>query len=422
MNSQKWFCAQIGAREHYAVARALHKRGRLASLNTDFWAGPIVRKLAVGRMRPLAARFHPELETAGIVSWNFRALGWEFLLRRKSRNRNQKTEGAGLYSGFIEVGKYFAIQVRESLKRRSKLSSDSIFFAYDTGALEAMEWCRERGVKCILNQMDPNRVEVELVRAEEKQWPGWALESVQVPEAYFSRREREWALADRVVVNSEFSRQALLQQGVPAEKLFVLPLCFEVNAEKLKTENGNQFQVSNLSVSTFPPLRVLFLGQVILRKGIQYLIQAAKLLEKENIRFDIVGPVGISPMAIASAPKNMIFHGRSTRDQVDKWYGQADVFVLPTLSDGFAITQLEAMAHGLPVVTTPCCGEVVSDGVDGFVVPARDAGALARTFRRYLAQPELLPSQSAAALVKAGQFTIDRLAENLMRLETELGK
>ena len=370
MNSEKWFCAQIGAREHYAVARALHKRGRLASLYTDFWAGPIVRKLAIGRLRPLAARFHPELEKAEIISWNFRALGWEFLLRQKAKSRNQKIETGDLYSGFIEVGNRFAIQVMESLKRRSDLSSDSIFFTYDTGALEALELCRERGIKCILNQMDPNRVEAELVRAEEKEWPDWALSSMHVPEEYFARREREWALADRVVVNSEFSRHALLRQGVPAEKLFVLPLCYEAKSRSQK-----------LRLSTFKPqlstapLRVLFLGQVILRKGIQYLIQAAKLLEKENIRFDVVGPVGISPTAIASAPKNMIFHGRSTRDQVDKWYEQADVFVLPTLSDGFAITQLEAMAHGLPVVTTPCCGEVVSDGVDGFVVSARDAGA-----------------------------------------------
>jgi glycosyltransferase involved in cell wall biosynthesis len=91
--------------------------------------------------------------------------------------------------------------------------------------------------------------------------------------------------------------------------------------------------------------------------------------------------------------------------------------VLPTLSDGFAITQLEAMAHGLPVIATPNCGEVVSDGVDGFVVLTRDAEALAQTFRRYLAQPELLRSQSAAALVKARQFTLDRLAASLANLE-----
>jgi len=413
-----WICSQIGAREHFAVPRALHQAGRLAAFYTDFWAGPTIRKLAVGRLRPLAARFHSDLDgqSANVHSWNLRALGWEFFLRRKFAG--DPPSGRSPYHGFIEVGRRFARCVREDLKRRPDLKPDSIFFAYDTGALETLEWCRERGVKCILNQMDPNRVEAELVRSEEKQWPGWALEAIQVPEEYFARREREWALAARVVVNSEFSRQALLQQGVPPEKLVVVPLCFEIKMGNPEAENRNQFRLSALEFSASSPLKVLFLGQVILRKGIQYLLAAARQLERENIHFDVVGPIGISREAMATSPGNVTFHGRTGRDQVADWYRRSHLFVLPTLSDGFAITQLEAMAHGLPVISTPCCGEVVSDGEDGFVVPARDAGALARTFQRYLAQPDLLSSQSAAALVKAGQFTLDRLTANLMRLET----
>ncbi len=480
-----WICSQIGAREHYAVPRALHKSGRLAALYTDFWAGRAVRRaqeMGVGRwkigtLRSLGARYHPEMEDgssefgvrsrkAEIVSWNLRALWWEGILRRQKaeggsleteskkqklgeqkseiekqsgnlENRNQKSEAknefqisdfkisafknsGGPYHGFIEVGSRFAVRVREALKRRSDLKPDSIFFGYDTGALEAMEWCRERGIQCVLNQMDPNRTEVEMVRAEEKQWPGWAAQPTAVPEEYFQRREREWALADRIVVNSEFCRQALLRQGVAAEKLAVVPLCYEANAGKLKAESGNEFQISDFSISAFSPLRVLFLGQVILRKGIQYLIGAAKLLSKENIHFDVVGPVGISREAVASAPGNMMFHGRAGRDQAADWYRRSHLFVLPTLSDGFAITQLEAMAHGLPVIATPCCGEVVSDGADGFIVPARDAGALARTFRRYLEEPDLLKAQRSAALEKSKQFTQERLAENLLNLEEEL--
>ena len=96
------------------------------------------------------------------------------------------------------------------------------------------------------------------------------------------------------------------------------------------------------------PLRVLFLGQVILRKGIQYLIAAARRLEAENIRFDVVGPIGISRRAMTTAPSNMTFHGRTGRDQAATWYQRSHLFVLPTLSDGFAITQLEAMTYGLP--------------------------------------------------------------------------
>jgi len=450
-----WICSQIGAREHYAVPRALHKSGRLSALYTDFWAGRALRRalemgdgrLKIGALRSLAARYHPELEDgrseigdrrwksevsgqrstvsgrpALVQSWNLRALWWEGMLRRsqKSEVRSQSSETSGPYRGFIEVGSRFAVRVREALKRRADLKPDSIFFAYDTGALETMEWCRERGIKCVLNQMDPNRVEAELVRAEEKQWPGWAAHPTAVPEEYFQRREREWALADRIVVNSEFSRQALLRQGVAAEKLAVIPLCYEAEAGKRKAESGNELQISDFKISTLSPLRVLFLGQVILRKGIQYLIEAAKLLSKENIHFDVVGSVGISREAVASAPGNMTFHGRAGRDQAADWYRRSHLFVLPTLSDGFAITQLEAMAHGLPVIATPCCGEVVSDGADGFIVPPRDAGALERTFQRYLAKPDLLKEQRKAALEKSVRFTLGRLAENLRKLEEEL--
>ena len=197
----------------------------------------------------------------------------------------------------------------------------------------------------------------------------------------------------------------------------------EWESRKQKPQGTGQistFQISNVCFSPSRPLRVLFLGQVILRKGIQYLIEAARRLHGECIVFDVVGPIGISQAAVASAPANVRFHGRSTRDQAGAWYQQADVFVLPTLSDGFALTQLEAMAHGLPVVTTPCCGDVVTDGADGFIVPPRDGEALAEAFLRYLAEPGLLRSQQEAARVKAGQFSLDRLAANLLSLEQSL--
>ena len=259
-----------------------------------------------------------------------------------------------------------------------------------------------------------------MVGEEVERWPGWAVASPEVPEEYFHRREQEWALADRVVVNSEFSRQALIQQGVPGLKLVVVPLCFEAATEKQPEEQRAQMQHHPSSYSVVQPLRILFLGQVILRKGIQYLLAAAKLLEAEPVCFDVVGAVGISADAVKLAPRNVIFHGRANRDQASVWYQQADVFVLPTLSDGFALTQLEAMAHGLPVIATPNCGRVVTDGADGFIVPPRDAVGLAQAIHRYLQEPELLPEHQAGARKKNGQFTLARLAEGLAALQSEL--
>jgi glycosyltransferase involved in cell wall biosynthesis len=402
---KKWFCAQIGAREHYAVPRVLYREGQLAALYTDYWAGPIIRQVArkTNKIQSLATRFHPDLADAPVTSWNTRSLAWEAGVRR-DKNLNP-------YEGFIRIGARFSISVREALSRRNDLDSTATFFAYDTGALEAMQWCRERGIQCILNQMDPNRVEVEMVREEENLWPGWSIQSLNVPEDYFRRREQEWALADTVVVNSEFCREALVRQGVPEAKIAIVPLCFEADHRKTGADDK-----SNREPKSKAKLRILFLGQVILRKGIQYLMQAAKLLENEPIQFDIVGPVGISSAAVASASKNMVFHGRATRDQTAGWYRQSDVFVLPTLSDGFAITQLEAMSYGLPIVATPCCGEVVCDGSDGFIVPPRNPDALAKAFQRYLAEPGLIQHQRKAANAKVKQFTLNSLAFHLHSL------
>jgi len=273
--------------------------------------------------------------------------------------------------------------------------------------------------------MDPARYEVDIVKAEEKCRPGWAKHSVQVPEAYIKRREAEWAAADIVMVNSEWTRQALIKQGVPESKLAVVPLAYEATHDEGRGTRDEGYGNAEKSSrrSTFDgrrPLRVLFLGQVILRKGIQYLIEAARLLEKEPIHFDVVGSIGISEMAITSAPSNMTFHGPVSRDRTEEFYRSADLFVLPTLSDGFALTQLEAMAYGLPVIATPNCGEVVSDGVDGLIVPASDANALAEAFQLILQDPEKLQAMSEATGAKLEQFSLKRLGHNLAGLEQRL--
>ena len=78
------------------------------------------------------------------------------------------------------------------------------------------------------------------------------------------------------------------------------------------------------------------------------------------------------------------------------------------------------MAYGLPVIATPNCGEVVTDGRDGFIVSAQDSLALARTVQRYLDEPAMLLNQSRAAKEKSQRFSLNRLTEDLLNLEYTL--
>lgn len=414
----KWFCAQMGAREHYAIPRALNKTGALGGLLTDFWAGPATQSLAratSGKLtRSLATRFHQDLPVGVVTSWNLRALAWELRLRRMSRGGSSVER----YLGYCEVGKRFSTAVFRKLARLN-LSDGNVFFGYDTCSLEVMRGLKSQGVFCILDQIDPCRVEIEMVRAEQQAWPGWQSYDLDVPDEFYERHKDEWEIADKVVVNSQFSRDALVNQGLSAEKAVVIPLSYEPPEMSEQEKNSMMVFWSGLSAgfTQKKPLRVLFLGQVMLRKGIQYLVEAAELVRDYPIQFHVVGPLSISVQAVASAPPNMAFHGRATRNELSGWYRSAHVFILPTLSDGFAITQIEAMANGLPVITTPNCGAVVTDDQDGCIVPARNPKAIAAALNMYLDDPECLLRHHFGALEKSKQFSLKQLSCSLLALE-----
>jgi glycosyltransferase involved in cell wall biosynthesis len=258
-----------------------------------------------------------------------------------------------------------------------------------------MELLKSRGIFTILDQVDPALVEEEMVIEEGTRWPGWEGIPGRTSYDYWDRVKAEWSLADLVLVNSDWSRQALVQQGVPLEKIIVVPLALDLHRDHLPgpiDPRGN--------------LKVIWLGSVILRKGIQYLVEAARKLERTGIEFLLAGRIGISDEALRTFPGNIKVLGRVTRDQLSVFYQQAHVFVLPTLSDGFAVTQLEAMAHGLPVITTPNCGRVVTHGVDGLIVPVRDSEALAEAVVKLDANRPLLREMSANALQTIRKFDL----------------
>ncbi|RYX82804.1 glycosyltransferase [bacterium] len=408
-HSIRWIVAQIGAREHYAVARSLHSRGHLERLYTDFWCGPALKSLryAPQPLKSLAGRQHPSIPSKKVVAFSASTLSHElsgFLGRRFSQHPVGRTSSDATYSEYIRTGVDFSQRLLGHLKKQNLVSGEHAFFGYNTGCLETLGWLREQGIFSVVDQIDPGSVEEDLVLMEREKWPGWEAQTGRIPAAYHERMRAEWELASRVLVNSPWAAQALAQQGVPEEKLLVVPLAFEPTvqeAERLKALNESE------------PLLVLWLGTVNLRKGIAYLVEAARLLERTSIQFLVAGPLEISESVVAAAPVNMNFMGRVDRADAAKLYKKADVFVLPTISDGFAITQLEAMANGLPVITTPRCGEVVTSGINGFVVPPGDGAALAEAILALDEDRMKLQAMSHAAKLRSADFSLNHYADLL---------
>ena len=399
--STRWITAQIGAREHYLPPVALARHGRLACCFTDFWAGPGWRWAGrhLPRLHSAANRYEKGLEPHRMISFNAGAL-FKTLVQRY-RRQNGLTS---LYEFHRMYGEWFSTKVRNVLKRRPIDGGRFCYVGFTTGSLETVQYLREHGVFCAVQQIDPARTEYEMILEEARLWPGWESNPGQIPPSYFARLDQEWQTSSLVIVNSEWSRQALIEQGVPAAKLVVIPLGYE----------SPLGYTPPVRASAGRPLRVLWLGSVILRKGIPYLIEAARKLKKRRITFLIAGPIGINLAAIQDLPNNIEFLGSIARDDVPNIVALADAYVLPTISDGFALTQLEAMAQGLPVITTPNCGRVVTHGKDGFVVPVRDSSRLAEVIAQLDDDRDLLARMAAETQKTVQRFSINNFGTQLL--------
>jgi len=432
----RWIVCQIGAREHYAVARALHRRGELAALVTDFWVPPQSFMAKLPGMQRLRERWHPDLADANVLSMNAAMLAFEL---------RSKMARLPLWDGIMARNAFFQGRALRLLPRSS--SPDTVLFSYSYAAADLFGKAKGCGWRTVLGQIDPGPEEERIV-TEASRNHGVRCECA--PAAYWQNWRRETELADRIVVNSAWSKDCLRKERVAEEKMVVVPLAFaaegrglrdqgnnglkdqgtkgeEVRSEELRLTSGKVRKWKHGNVERqYPqkftmerPMRVLFLGQVNVRKGVPELLEAARTLVDEPIEFLLVGGASDESL-LDDAPRNTRAVGPVERGEAEQWYDLADVFVLPTHSDGFALTQLEAQAHGVPVIASERCGEVVQDGVNGVLLSEVSAGALVEVLRDLSKNPRRLESMARASRI-GEEFSLERIGEALARTVTPNG-
>src|ERR1035438_1618997 len=161
------------------------------------------------------------------------------------------------------------------------------------------------------------------------------------------------------------------------------------------------------------PLRVLIVGTVGLRKGAPYVMEAAKRL-KGQAEFRWVGAISLRPEAAAEMGQYVQLAGPVPRSEVARHFEWADVFVLPSLCEGSATVTYEALAHGLPVICTANTGSVVRDGVEGYIVPARDTKGLTARLEGLLKNPGLHASMRLSAAKRTQEHTLAEYGRRLL--------
>jgi glycosyltransferase involved in cell wall biosynthesis len=397
----------LGARMHFAVPQILADAGLLQTLYTDVYLGNKVwleRLISMlpdrarsGVVQQLAGRSAHHIPSDRIVSFDLLGLWYYY----KRRGIQAPSESATL---FAKMNRIFGDRVC----RRGFAGSD-IVWGFNGASFEIFQYARRHGIKCILEQaIAPRSIELKLLSEEAMNWPGWQTNDDGFPlsdgDPLSQREEAEWELADTIVCGSDFVADGLRKRNVPSEKLRVVP--YGVNTSYFR---------ETLSQSPEGTLNVLFVGEIGLRKGIPYLLEALRTLNRpQSIRAKLVGPISLSLERLRKYGEWCEVLGPVPRLRMSELYRWADVLVLPSLCEGSATATYEAMACGLPIITTPNSGSLVRDGVEGFVVPIRDPLVLQEKIALLADNESLRRSMAKAARERAREGSWEAYSKRLL--------
>jgi glycosyltransferase involved in cell wall biosynthesis len=249
---------------------------------------------------------------------------------------------------------------------------------------------QRRGGKFICDRGSTHhRFQDEIIAEEHARWglprPEESPESIERDEAIY-------AVADAITVPSSFSARTYVQYGIPASKLRVVP--YGVRLERFK-------KVDDPPTDSF---EVLFAGQVSLRKGIPYLLEAFARLKHPKKRLTVVGAIqdSIRPLLDKLPVENVTFLGSVPQAELVDWMSRSHVMVLPSIEEGLALVQAQAMACECPVIATYATGaeDLFTDQVEGFIVAERDVDALVERMQQIADDPALRERMAAASRLR----------------------
>jgi len=227
-------------------------------------------------------------------------------------------------------------------------------------------------------------------RIVSEEYRRWSVERQVCDPRMIAREEAEYALADAITVPSEFARRSFLEMGVPAAKIKKVP--YGVRLDRFQRTGE-------------PPkdrFEVLFTGTVSFRKGVPYLIEAFRLLKHPQKRLRIVGPVLPEMQAYFNTQDltGIEILGRQPQSELPGIMSTSHVMVLPSIEEGLALVQGQALACGCPLISSFHTGgeDLFTDGVEGFLVPIRSAEVIAERLQQLTDDSALQQRMSEAAL------------------------
>jgi alpha-maltose-1-phosphate synthase len=242
------------------------------------------------------------------------------------------------------------------------------------------------------------------IRRAQRDRPHLPVDFKVEPEWKQQRKNSELSLADLVVVPSEWARNSLNFSKLTPAKVIKVPYGTPAGEMAARTRRPEG------------PFRVLFAGQIGVRKGIPLLLEAWKSLRLKNARLLLAGSIALDESYLKSY-QGVQCLGPVRRLNLLEIMKSVDLFVFPSLADGFGLVIGEAMAMGVPVLTTTNTGgpELITNGREGWCVPAHDVAALAERIEWGYMSRDTLWDMGMAARRTAEQWTWSNYRQMLIK-------
>ncbi|MFC1539554.1 glycosyltransferase family 4 protein [Candidatus Latescibacterota bacterium] len=252
-----------------------------------------------------------------------------------------------------------------------------IFIGWSSSCLRSLRKARQCGAKTIVERGSSHRLFQGKILREE--YNKWGLNPQTDHPKIVEKELKEYEEADYIAIPSNFVKNTFLEYGVSENKLIHVPFGVDLT----------HFYPSPKMDDIF---RVIFCGTLNIRKGIPYLLQAFSELNLKNAELWLIGTKSeeIIPFLKKYSSPNILHKGPFPEFELQKYYSQGSVFCIPSIEEGLALVQPQAMACALPLICTTNTGgsDLITDGSEGFILPIRDIEALKEKILFFYENPD----------------------------------
>jgi glycosyltransferase involved in cell wall biosynthesis len=382
-------CHFHGTPFSYNAAISFLETGKLIRFHTSIYAPAGIRR-----------RFNPELPKACVSTHPL----WESM--RLAATSLPLKKWGGQQQWFVDL----VCRKFDKTSAAVLQKSDGAVYCYEDSASLTFERAKDLGVRRIYELPILHYREMQRVyQPEVDRFPELSrfFQSFREPQWKLEQKDKELAEAEVIVVPATFVRQSIERFHTLKGRFVVAPYGADTSSEVKRWTKADEDG----------PLRLIFVGGIGPRKGVHLLFEAISKLRPGACHLTLVGrwDLGYREWLMARYPISYEWAGPLSKDEVHAAYRRAHALVFPSLAEGFALVISEAMASGIPVITTERTGglNIIDEGKDGWIVKAGDPEALRSRIEHLLDNRDTLADVGKAARRKVEFFSWQRYRRTL---------